>query len=246
MNGRAVFLDACASVRRNWTTVAVFIAVVSGCESLVRLLSLAFAGDSPLEELPPLLRAVDLCARILLAAGYSAAQAIAFARLGKDIDRPLWKCSGDYEALARYFTPWFILNLFLTLLWTLRHVAAVHESIGGVQLLEFLSIVLCVLCVPTGACIVYGGGLHWERLGQLLAPMVRQFPLAAVSMFFGLLGYTLFLLADAVIPGIAAMTVAPALLTALLALLDCLAFAAMWRVCMIQRDAPPGEDFDFY
>lgn len=246
MNGRAVFLDAWASIRRNWGTVAVFIAAICGCEILVRLLSLTFVGDSPPEKLPPELRAIELSFQLLLAAIYSAAQAVAFARLGKDIDRPLWKCSGDYEALARYFTPWFILNLLLTLLWTLRRIAYAHDNESGGLLIEFLVMLLYVLCVPIGACIVYGGGLQWERLGQLLAPLMRQFPLAAVSLLFGLIGFTLLGLIRDLAPGIAAMPVAAAGVTALLALFDCLAFAAMWRVCMIQRDTPPDEDLDFY
>ncbi|HNR32493.1 MAG TPA: hypothetical protein PKI11_16505 [Candidatus Hydrogenedentes bacterium] len=246
MTARALFLDAWESVRRNWMTVTVFIAVVCVSEAIIRLLSLALVGGSPPEALSPALRVAELALKILLAAVYSAAQAVCYARMGKDIDRPLWKCPSDWEALARFFTPWFILNLLLLLLWTLQGVVAAHDSAGGVLLLEFLIMLLYVLCVPIGACIVYGGGLQWQALGYLLYPLAKQFSLAVIPMLFGLIGFTLIGLVYDLVPGIAGMPLTPVLLSAPLALLDCLAFAAMWRVCMIQRDTPPDEDLDFF
>jgi len=39
------------------------------------------------------------------------AQTIAFSRIGRDVDRPMWRIAGDGEALKRFYGLWLLLGL---------------------------------------------------------------------------------------------------------------------------------------
>jgi hypothetical protein len=182
------------------------------------------------------------------AAAYALVTAVCFARMGANIDRPLWKCKNDAEALRRFFMPWFILNLFSLTLLDAQNSLSQGEN-GGIQLLIFF--LLFVTTLPVGACVMYGGGLDWNILIELLRPFWRLFPLTLQAML--LLALEFFLLLSGLVfhhnhPSLeGAWWFYPAL-NLPLAYMDCLAFALMWRVCMIHRDLPPpdtSDDYDF-
>ena len=60
----------------------------------------------------------ELVADILLAGLIALFQAVAYARLGSDIDKPLWKCRDDHDAVARFTSIWLMFNLLNFVLFT--------------------------------------------------------------------------------------------------------------------------------
>jgi hypothetical protein len=234
---------------RNLAAVYVGVHVLMVCLSRG---ALAVVAPYVPEAHPPLwLPVFDMSRQLALAVAASVLQAVVFARLGKSLDRPLWKCRDDGEAVRRFFLLWFILNLGLGALEQL-HANAIGWDIAELaMLLEILIFLAAVVLLPFGACVMYSGRLEWAALPEALRPMGRQLPLTLRVMSLLMLQYALTLLLQIALYNhvkdrsailIPALTIAPA------AFLECLAFCAMWRVCMIHRqsgDEDTGGFFDF-
>src|SRR5690606_38132528 len=119
-------------------------------------------------------------------------QTITFVAIGREMDRPLWKCDGWREGLARFFTLWFIVNLlFVT---SDRLPGAVPEAfVNDIAVtMMFFQIALTVFTVPLGACIMFGGGLHWKDVPEMLAPVFKLFPMAFYAIALGFLQFVIF------------------------------------------------------
>lgn len=188
----------------------------------------------------------------LVSAGVvSAVQAVAFARLGREIDKPLWKCPTDGEALRRFFMPWFLLNLFTLLIGSLSLQATQRELMDVASVLMMLQLIALLFVVPVGTCVMYWGRFRWRELGEALTPLVRQMPdvlivfvmLFAQFIVFYAEQYYLFLTQENPV----AQALAPPIAFIPMTLLELLAFAVLWRFCMINRDAEveDGGPFDF-
>ena len=232
--------DASESVQRNWEVAAIFavgsLAISWPQMGLARLLF----PDAP-ENLPAWFPGFHFAAVLVNSSLYALLCSVCFARLGKEIDRPLWKCRDDLEAVRRFFTPWLMLFLLTS---TLSDVAGrlMENGLEGPAVFFVLSHTLCfVLGLPMGACIMHAGGLHWDALHEVFKPMRTLFPLCLYAiglMFLELFWQVLLgpLLKES-------LSVFPVILLPV-AYLDCLTFALMWRICMIQRDLPPDSDWD--
>jgi hypothetical protein len=185
------------------------------------------------------------------AAVWSALQAVVFAHLGKSIDRPFWRSTGGRDALHRFFMTWLIINLTFNSVDALMMNAALTSNHELFYFLLVVLLVLSLLYVPAAACVMYYGRLVWAELDRTLQPMVAQIHLVVfvmailfaqyVMMFVGQFGY------NAPAKSLLEPALYFALLSVPLALLECLAFAAMWRICMIHRDAHHEESdpYDF-
>lgn len=246
MTGRDLLQDAWKAIRRNQTLVITFVLAAAGIELGFRLAAIPIAGLPDDAAVPGWARAYDLVLQIARAAVFSVLAAAVYARLGKDIDRPLWKCASDAEAVRRFFMTWFLLNLVVLLLFRLQFMAYRAENPDLVILLEFFIMLAIATLTPIGACIMYHGGLDWAHFGQSLRPIARQFGLAFLAILLSFLGYFLLNVARALDPEIHKGIIVPAGITIPLALLDALAFCVMWRVCMINRDTPEEDSDDLF
>lgn len=179
----------------------------------------------------------------------AALQAIAFAYVGREMDQPLWKCVGWQDALKRFFSFWFIINLvYVTSAKLSMSVpATMAEDVG--LLMFFFRFLLTLVAVPLGACIMFGGGLHWKEIPGLLAPLFRLFDRALTAIALGFLQYVIILCVLAFVPSETLKSVwLWSFVNAPLALLECLTFAVMWIVCIQYRDIAADfedDDFDF-
>lgn len=218
----------------------------------VRALEHALGANVDPALAPSWYPAYNLGRQFVCAAIIAAVQAVLFARLGKAIDRPLWKCTGDAEALRRFFTLWFVINL----IGVTMEQCAINAQNSGDEALQGLVALLYIpayLLLPLlAACIMYFGKLDWANLLEALAPFGRQLRLAAgalLVMLFCLVANDAGAIALRNIlgdDGLDRAVVLPALVIALPAALECLAFTVMWRVCMADRDSHYYEDpYDF-
>lgn len=246
-----LFSAAWNDLREHYTLAAAYV----GAHVLMVCLfrgALAVAAPHIPNVNPPLwVPALDMGRQFVLAAGVGLLQAVVFARLGKSIDRPLWKCRDDREAVRRFFLLWFILNLGMIALEQLHANALDWRAAEPAMLLEILYFFAFVLVLPIGICVMYSGRLEWTALPETLRPLGRQLPLTLRVMALMALQLALQIALQKAFAGqfkdrsailIPALTIAPA------AFLDCLAFCAMWRVCMIHRqsgDEDTGDFFDF-
>lgn len=246
MTGLALVADAFQSLRRTQTTVALYLLVYCGFELVFRLAMLLLPESKPDLEGPAWVRLVALAAFVLFAIIASVVQAVLFARMGKAIDRPLWKCEDDGEALRRFFSIWLVLNMFMLLLFRLLAIADRQEIEAARVILALLLMSGYALFFPVGVSAMYLKVTHWQEVPAALKTITSQFGLSLMVMFLGLSSFTYTVLLQDVLgnePGIVTPLLA---ISAPVAFLDCLSFAAMWRVCMIHRDNPPEEDLDFY
>jgi len=233
------------AVQRNLPALGIYLVFSVGISSSTLL------GDHlvglPLEEgaqVPPLLQLYGLGSDVLLALGMALGQVMAFSRIGMEIDRPLWKCSGDREALRRFFVLWLMLNL--AQIASYRLLDWIHLASNGTQSLPmFLLVVMpvAILSTPMGACVMFFGRFQWSTLGKSLVPLVNEFPKTMVLVCFAGL---MFFFAQFMILNVPQRWLWP-VLDVVFGYFECVIFSAAWLICMINREAVgEGEDpYDF-
>lgn len=196
-------------------------------------------------------RIVDVSSLLIATIVWSLVQTVVFSRIGRDLDRPLWKVADDREAIRRFFPMWFEFNLIVnTLLW-LGHTIGTFDTIKDAGALPQL-FALCgmVVLVPFAAAIMFHGHFAWNLLGEGLAPIGRRLPQLAIVFGLTVLQIVVLLLFDQPIPETIDATLVQVVIYrlavyALIAYLDCIVFTATWLVCKDDRDSPDEFDIDF-
>jgi len=243
--------DGIDALRRNWQSVAVLAAAYMLLSLGIKasFLLTASSGDEAGALTPnPVWMIV---ATLVSASVLSVAQAALFARIGKEIDRPLWKCRDDVDALTRFFIVWLLLNLSgeLLLHLSLRFERQGWDDLSYIMVMLFA--VVYLFYIPIGACIMHHGALNWDELGHTLAPISAQFSDFALVLLIRIATLALWFAAlalEASQEWLFTVVCFQPLVQAPTVLLDCLAFAMMWRLCMIHRDSAhyrADDDFDF-
>lgn len=235
--------------------VAVYVGVHALLTALTQGLDAVLSLGVDKANLPGWVPVYQMGSQFAFAAVVSALQAVVFARMGKTIDRPLWKCRDDREALRRFFMLWFIFNLGILVIAHLHSNAIENNADEIAILLEILDFCVAIAYLPVGICIMHWGGMEWPSLGLALRPMLRQITLSFTVMTLLVFQYAFFIISSKSIVyafGVGPLPILPAvvlvpLLVLPMAFLEFLAFCAMWRVCMIYRQSgdDAGNDFDF-
>ncbi|NIA13305.1 MAG: hypothetical protein GWP08_04435 [Nitrospiraceae bacterium] len=239
-----ILVHAIQAVQQNLSALGVYLAITVPAGILLHIanyLANQSPGANPYTN--PKLIAYQVVASLFLAVTYAIASAIAFSRLGKSIDRPLWKISGGREALRRFFPMWLL--LFIPLL-CIDHLTAwasvppVKHNLAGLAFLTML--VAHAVVIPIGACIMFHGSAERAHLREALRPLARQFPPSAVILFLGGMMFVfVILLIDAthtqrwLWPAIDIVS----------GYFDCLIFSGVWLICMMDRQMPEDNDFEF-
>lgn len=188
---------------------------------------------------------ISVTLMVLESAATALAASVAFSRMGRELDKPLWKVQDDGEAVRRFFPLWFLFSLALGVFSLISTLLAVVTEDAALHLaLLLMYVVAAVLTIPLGACIMFSGRVHRDRLGETLQPIANQALGIAVFVLFGVVAY-IFLLSLAI-------SIPPHLAFAKLAIhivggyCDCVIFAGVWLIYRADRDSPPDEeDFDF-
>lgn len=170
----------------------------------------------------------------------AAAQVIAFSEFAARIDRPLWKVRGWKDPLRRFFSLWFLLQLGAILMFkALDKIAAVSAN-EDLNLALFLQALLYVaLIVPLGVCLMFAGRpFAWKSL----VPLVNRPGAAAAIIVFSFF-VTAWLQISLLSQGKDAPFYVTPLIDLLSACFDFIIFAAMWALCMFDRQhGPPDYD----
>ncbi len=181
---------------------------------------------------------------LFVAAATAATQCLAFAMLGKAIDRPVWRIGGPGEALQRFFTLWFGLNLVEVAIIRVQVAAYSIWGQGGPgTALWGLVFATAIVSVPFGAVVMFHGKLVWSELSEAMQPIFRfgtQVAALCIATFAVLL--VLLSMQEA---ALATPWIQPGL-RIIFALWECVVFTGIWLLCITNRESPLEDDeFDF-
>lgn len=242
--------EAEKSLARNWRPVAAFVVGVVVAVSIYRFGYDLLDARVPEEVTPKPGWYVlsTLALEIALAAAVAAMQAVAFAIIGAEIDRPMWKYQGPRDAVERFFSTWFIVSLIHFAIIRMQVSFYDQGLIAAVAAMDLPRIFWQCISLPFAACIMYGGRLVWREIPERLAPLSHFLGRAMITF---LLGFLSLVLADVIFASMSEefrkTLTAHALVNLILVPLDCLIFAAAWLICIDYRNSAPerGDDLDF-
>ena len=236
--------DAVEAVQRNLYALALYLAITVG-SSLLAQVSHHLVGapvDNPYQS--GFWIAYQLGFDVFLVLCAALAQAVVFSRLGKQIDRPLWKIRGDGEALRRYFLMWLILNATAVIIMEAANWAyyVLNNQFLALFLFRYVLTFVAVVYVPLGAAIMFLGPFRWEKVPECLRPLWRQFPQTLVVLLLNLAWFLLFMLLF--VQTESQRWLRPAIDVAF-GYVDCVVFAGIWLICMLDRQEPEEIDLGF-
>jgi len=239
-----IIVDAIKAVDRNVGALVLYCAICLLGSAGLRLTCHLLLGPDGEAAAPASAQGLLLLLDVVLAAIAAMAQAIAFARIGRDIDRPLYKVRDDKEALKRFFVMWLCLNLMLLLL---IRVGSAILAIWQDEVL-FLMVMMVIAAVtatimPAGACVMFAGRFSWPDLREHLAPLGNQLPQTALIVLLSFLAYAATM--DIALRFAQEHWLLPLVADLASCYWDCVVFAAVWLLCMQDRDAPQEYDLDF-
>ena len=237
-----IFLRAVQSVQRNLSALAVYLVITVGSSTLATVVNnLVTPPGSPPAHGSALIYELALNAFLVLTA--AAAQAIVFARMGKEMDRPLWKIGGDREALRRYFPLWAVLNAVIMIFNLLAFEVPAYFEEERLGFIPFWMLIVAVSAyIPLGTAIMFHRGFEWRKLGEGLTPLRRQLGKTLLVMLAGAILFFFYL-------SLLAQTDSQRWLRPVIDVIygyfDCVLFSATWIICIFERQMPPEIDLDF-
>lgn len=240
-----ILLQAVQAVQRNVPALGLYLLFTIPASALVLAGNLWMGDVKPDTPVTSAMLAYEVAGDAFLVVVYAFAQSVVFARLGRVLDRPLWKCPTDGEALKRFFGLWVLLNMAAILVQRLEGwIPALMDSEAAIGPMFWLTAFFMAVYVPFGATVMFAGKPHWRELGETLGPLGRQWPKALSVFFFSGVAYILLRLFVTLQPE-SQRWLLPAF-DVIAGYFDCLIFCATWIVCMYDRQAPQDDDFDYF
>ena len=95
-----ILLQAVKAVQRNVPALGLYLLFTVPASALVLAGNLWMGDTNPDAPVTAAMLAYEVAGDAFLIVVYAFAQSIVFSRMGRLIDRPLWKCQGDGEALT--------------------------------------------------------------------------------------------------------------------------------------------------
>jgi hypothetical protein len=239
-----MFAEAFHGLQHNLRTLLLYVGLATAYQSAFLFGEHTFI--LPIEETldPVYLDAYAFSTTLLHALCWAALQSICFARLGRKIDQPLWKISGDWESLKRFFKLWFLLDLgALTLMSVAFNVGSGMDDKSAAMMLIMLALGAVVTVAPFGIAVMFHGRFGPEEVKAALSTLGAQLPRAAVVVLMAF--FVSMFLIDIQATENFAIGLRP-LLYIVDAYVDCLIFCCIWYLCMLNRDEDTEDiDFDF-
>ena len=166
---------------------------------------------------------------------------VAFGMLGRALARPLWKVGVPGEALRRFFSLWFLMNLLLITVSRVTGKLMEAESPAAGLTLGIL-IILYASYIIVGAGIMYHGRFGTEDLSKALAPFIREGGQTGLLILLALFTVLVALFTDIDVEDLSWLYHAP-VAGVLSAVLECVIFSGAWIICMTSQETP-DDDLD--
>jgi MFS family permease len=201
---------------------------------------------------------------ILIAVGTTAVSAFAnticFARIGREMDKPMWRVTSDADAFHLFYRLWLLLGLLaLVYLHVMEQLLPERPDTDTIVIFLCSFLVLASVMYVFGSAVMFYGRPGREEVTQALSTMGHQIGPVIAACVVGLLAGLVLNQAHVATMQIgmgsdgataaehAARFAADAVIGAIDALVSCFLFAYAWLVCIYHRDhyEEPGDDFDF-
>ena len=233
--------EAVRALQRNYSALLIYGAITVGfhvarllCDYLVVL---------PVEDSldPRWLSAYRFSADVVAMITLAVAQAVAFARIGRDMDRPMWKIEHDGEAIRRFFQFWLVVDLAILAL--IRVPELLPDDKMAIQLFVYFYIGASSIAVPFGGAVMFTGRAGAAEIRQAANMLADRLPqtagLVAIGCVYNFVFFVMLISEDF-----------PPWATPLIPMIDaylsCLFFALTWLICIQHRDEDTHDtDFDF-
>jgi hypothetical protein len=252
------YREAAIALRQNGRSVLYYIAagmLIAALDAMLDLFVLAPAsGEAP----DTALNLALIVSSILMVALGALASTIFFARVGREMDKPMWRVADDRDALRLFYRMWLLLGL-LTLAYA-RVMEQFLSSADSTGLIVFLCtfFIWATLLNVFGAFVMFYGRTGRDELNAAFGTFAHHLgPIIAVSLVGLLAGLMLVdaqqrilqigTAADATPMHLALRVLLTTLLGGADSLVSIFIFAYAWLVCIFHRDhfEEPGDDFDF-
>ena len=166
---------------------------------------------------------------------------IAFAMIGRDLARPLWKVGVPGEALRRFFSLWFLMNLLVVTVSRITgRLVEADSPVAGLMI--GLTIILYATYIMVGAAIMYHGRFETESFSKAVTPLVREFAQTGLLLLVALFTVLVALFTDIDTDNLSWLWHAP-VAGVLSAVLECVIFSGAWIICMTSQETP-DDDLD--
>ncbi|MBX7254763.1 MAG: hypothetical protein K1Y02_00280 [Candidatus Hydrogenedentes bacterium] len=244
--------NAIDAVQRNLLPVGIYCGAAALAVLLSSMADAAVLQQTGMDNKDLQIGAYGLLSSLFFIAVLAAVRCVVFARMGKEIDKPLWRIRDDWEATKRFLPMWILLDFVTFAAMWLRNPELYGGKLNAISAIcHIVALVMNIATVPIGACIMFTGHFQWQRLSEALSPLSRQLQQSGI-----VLAVCVFQLVvhDAVASHILSISETPGpldglphriALIAVMAYLECVIFAAVWLLCMADRETPNDIDFDF-
>lgn len=232
---------AVQAIDHNFRAVLLYIGIHVSASTAIFFTRIKFlnpvAGDDP----SPLWNTADIGLDIVDGIAWAIAQCIAFAWIGRNIDKPNWKVATAGESLKRFFGFWLLLDLTLVLVFRFFQFSVAAGVDPAVAL--WLPILYASGTITMGAAIMFYQRVGTEEIGQALRTLGHQFPRTLLVVCMAGAG---FIFLSMLQPMTSKFPLALPLISILDSVLDCFIFSCTWILCMYYREASENDsDIDF-
>ena len=240
----AILRAAFQALQRNYGPLLFYIGVGFAVYSARLSLDTLVIAPRSEEIAENILRLYSIAIDIAAVAVVALAQTIAFSRMGREIDKPMWRVADDLDAVRLFYKLWLLLGLVNIAAVRFRDILLVRTEEAAVQvMLVMMWLTGAVLLILFGSAVMFYGRVGRQEVGEAASTMTRQFGYTLLIVIVGF--FFRFILIDLQLD--LPLWARPALAIAD-GYLECLLFASMWLVCIYHRDEydhPDDEDFDF-
>lgn len=253
------YREAAIALRQNGRTVVFYMLAgmaIAALDETIDLFVLAPASD---EAPTTALNVALILSSILMVSLGALASTIFFSRIGREMDKPMWRVADDRDALRLFFRLWLLLGLL-----TLAYARVMEQFLPRTGDPTALIVFLCTFFVWAtflnvfGAFVMFYGRPGREELNAAFGTFAHHLgPIIAVSLVGLLAGLVLVdahqrvnligIAGEASSLQLALRIALNTLLGGIDTLVSAFIFAYAWLICIFHRDhfEEPGDDFDF-
>lgn len=240
----AILRAAFQALQRNYGSLLFYIGVAFAIYSVRLSLDALVIAPKSEEIAENILRLYSIAIDIAAVAVVAMAQTIAFSRIGREIDKPMWRVADDLDAVRLFYKLWLLLGLLSVAAVRFRDILLRGTDEAPVQLiLVMMWLTGAVLLILFGSAVMFYGRVGKQEVTEAFSTMTRQFPYTLLIVIVGFFSSFFLINLQLDLP----LWARPALAIAD-GYLECFLFASMWLVCIYHRDEyehPDDEDFDF-
>ena len=232
---------AVQAIDHNFRAVLLYIGIHVSVSTALFFVRIQLMRPPDGEDLSPLLNMADIGLDIVDGIAWAIAQCVAFAWIGRNLDKPNWKVAAAGESLKRFFGFWLLMDLIGML--TFRFLIFSVNAGADPSLVLWLPILYGAGTIPLGAAIMFQQRVGTEEVGQALQTLGHQFPRTLLVVCMAGAGYVFL---SMVMLQAAEFPFAMPLVGIIDSVLDCFIFSCTWIICMYHREAIENDsDIDF-